>query len=285
MYSILNDFPLNVMYWVKVDDNKYEVLDGQQRIISFCEYLNGNYSIKLNDQAQYFHTLGENIRDKIKNYDRFVIYVCEGTEEEVLEWFKIVNLVGERLTPQEIRNAIYSSPWVTAARKYFSKTNGPAWNQAKDFIKGTPNRQEYLETVINWHLEWLDKKPAIDEYMAEKKKNQTNNAEELILFFNEVVEWINMVFYKLSPNAKRLMKNVDWGYMYNTYHNKNFEAKQVKKLIKNFLEAEDVEKKINCFEYALTQDDKFAQLRLFSEDQKISVLEKQNYLCNKCKKK
>ena len=142
--TINKGFPLNVMYWVKNDDGTFEVLDGQQRTLSFCQYVNNDFS--LNNKA--FHNLTKTEQDRILDY-KCMIYFCEGTDLEKLEWFKIINIAGEKLTDQELRNAVYTGTWLTSAKLKFSKTGCAAYNLGKDYVAGNTIRQEYLETVIS----------------------------------------------------------------------------------------------------------------------------------------
>ena len=151
--TVMKGLPLNVMYWVdrgqefdKDDDTpRYEVLDGQQRTISVCEYVDGSFSV----DDKMFDNLPKDLQDKILDYEMF-IYICDGTESEKLEWFKIINIAGEKLTDQELRNAVYAGTWVSDAKRYFSKTGCAAYNLAGDYLKGSSIRQEYLETAILW---------------------------------------------------------------------------------------------------------------------------------------
>ncbi len=143
--TVQKNFPLNVMYWVKSDNGNYELLDGQQRTISLCQYVNGDYSI----DHMGFDNLTQTEREQILDYP-LMIYICEGTDKEKLDWFKIINIAGEQLTAQELRNAIYTGEWLTEAKKYFSKTACPAYAIASDYLNGSPIRQNYLETAIKW---------------------------------------------------------------------------------------------------------------------------------------
>ncbi|KAA6314038.1 hypothetical protein EZS27_035286, partial [termite gut metagenome] len=175
--TIKKNFPLNVMYWVKNNDS-YEVLDGQQRTISICDYVKGGFSLN----CQFFHNLTEDEKNQILDY-KLMIYFCEGTDKEKLDWFKIINIAGEKLTDQELRNAIYTGEWLTHAKRYFSKTGCAAYNIANDYLTGTPIRQDYLQTVIKWI-----NNNGIEEYMARHQHNP--NANELCLYFNRVIDWV-----------------------------------------------------------------------------------------------
>ena len=266
--TINRNFPLNVMYWVKNKDDTYEVMDGQQRIISFCEYIAGKFSLNF----KYFHNLEEDEKEQILNY-KLMIYFCEGTDKEKLDWFKIINIAGEKLTDQELRNAIYTGTWLTDVKRHFSKTDCPAYNIAGDYMKGSPIRQDYLETVIDWISE--DK---IEEYMA--KNQHKPNANELWLYFQKVVNWIKVVF----PNYRREMKGVDFGILYNQFEDKEFDAKKIEKEITELMQDEDVTKKSGIYLYVLTRNEKYLNIRAFTDKQKREAYERQKGICPKCKK-
>jgi uncharacterized protein with ParB-like and HNH nuclease domain len=142
---VRKNFPLNVLYWVKNADDSYEVLDGQQRTISICEYVTGNFSLNF----QYFHNLTDDERKEILDY-KLMIYFCEGSDREKLDWFRTINIAGEKLTDQELRNAVYTGTWLTEAKKYFSRSLCPAYGIGSDYLNGSPIRQDYLETAIDW---------------------------------------------------------------------------------------------------------------------------------------
>ncbi len=150
--TIKKDFPLNVMYWVKNEDDTYEVLDGQQRTISICEYVAGKFSLNF----QYFHNLEKTEQDQILDY-KLMVYFCEGNDKEKLDWFETINIAGEKLTDQELKNAIYTGTWLTEAKKYFSKSGCPAYSIASNYLKGSSIRQEYLETAISWISGYISK--------------------------------------------------------------------------------------------------------------------------------
>lgn len=266
--TIRKDFPLNVMYWVKNKDGTFEVMDGQQRTISFCEYVAGKFSFKF----QYFHNLEKDEKEQILNY-KLMIYFCEGTDKEKLDWFKTINIAGEKLTDQELRNAIYSGTWLTDAKRHFSKTNCPAYNLASDYMSGSPIRQDYLETTIDWIS-----KGKIEEYMA---KNQNKpNANELWLYFQNVISWVKVIF----PKYRKEMKGVPFGVLYNEFKNKEFDPKEIEKEITELMLDEDVTKKSGIYIYVLTRNEKYLSIRTFTDKQKREAYERQKGICPKCKK-
>lgn len=267
--TIKKGLPLNVMYWVKNGEDSYEVLDGQQRTISFCSYLNGDFSINF----QYFHNLTPEEQEQILNYE-LMVYVCEGTDREKLDWFKIINIAGVKLTNQELRNAIYTGEWLTDAKRYFSKTNCPAYNVAKMYMSGSPIRQDYLETVLRWisHREGIQ----IEEYMAIKQNEK--DAEELWIYFQNVINWVKVLF----PNYRKEMKGIDWGIYYNEYKDKKYKATELEERIVELMLDEDVTKKKGIYEYLIDGKEKHLSIRLFSNKMKREAYERQKGICPKC---
>jgi len=268
--SVMRGLPLNVIYWAKTGDDTYEVLDGQQRTISFCEYVDGSFSV----DDKYFSNLPTDIQNQILDYELFV-YVCDGTDSEKLEWFKIINIVGERLTDQELRNAVYAGSWVTDAKRYFSKTGCAANTFAGDYLKGSSIRQEYLETAISWAA--LKDNISIEEYMARHQHNPT--AQSLWSYFRSVIEWVQSVF----PKVRREMKWLPWGLYYNE-HGKRMDLDPVKLELElqKLLGDEDVTKKSGIYEYLLTGNEKALSIRAFDRRDKLQAYEKQNHKCNLC---
>jgi len=266
--TIRKDFPLNVMYWVKNKGGTFEVMDGQQRTISFCEYIAGKFSLKF----QYFHNLEDDEKEQILNY-KLMIYFCEGTDKEKLDWFRIINIAGEKLTDQELRNAIYSGTWSIDAKRHFSKSSCPAYDIASDYMKGSAIRQDYLEAVLDWIS-----KGKIEEYMA--KHQHKPNANELWLYFQNVINWVKVIF----PKYRKEMKGVPFGILYNEFKNKEFDHKKLEKEITELMLDEDVTKKSGIYQYVLTRNEKFLSIRTFTDKQKRESYERQKGICPKCKK-
>jgi len=269
--TIKNSFPLNVMYWMIREDGGYEVLDGQQRTISIGQYVNGDFS--LNDR--FFHNLTKEEQDKILDYE-LMIYFCEGTDKERLDWFRIINIAGEKLTEQEIRNAVYTGPWLSDAKLKFSKSNCAAYLLANDggsLVSGSPIRQDYLETALSWINDGN-----IEDYMA--KHQHDKNADKLWQYFQNVIEWTRETF----PNYRREMSNVPWGALYNEFKDKKFDPKKLEKEITELMQDEDVTKKSGIYEYVLTRNEKFLNIRSFTDKMKREAYEKQKGVCPWCKK-
>ena len=274
--TVKRGLPLNVMYWCKnIDENgkeTYELLDGQQRTISLCEYLNNSFSF----QDMYFHNLPKDEQERILDYELF-IYVCEGTESEKLEWFKIINIAGEQLTDQELRNAVYCGEWLTDAKRYFSKTGCPAGEIAEDYLKGSSIRQEYLETALKWIANAKDM--TIEGYMSECQENPT--ALELWSYFRNVIEWVESTF----PHKRKEMKGIQWGLLYNRHGTrKDLDPKELEKQIQDLLLDEDVTKKSGIYEYLLTGEERKLNIRAFNRKTKLEAYERQDHKCAICGK-
>lgn len=264
--TVKKDFPLNAMYWVKNNEDDFEVLDGQQRTISICEYVKGNFSLN----HKYFHNLSPEEKQQILNY-KLMVYFCEGTHDEKLEWFKTVNIAGEKLLAQELRNAVFSGPWLTEAKKYFSKPGCPAYSIGSNYLKGSPIRQEYLESALDWISNG-----SIEDYMA---KNQLKrNANELWLYFQSVINWT----IKLFPNYRREIKGVALGRLYNEFKDNAFDPSVLEEEISKLMQDEDVTKKSGIYSYVLTREEKHLNIRAFSDKQKREAYERQKGICTKC---
>ena len=274
--TILKGFPLNIMYWVRNVDSsaecEYEVLDGQQRTISICEYVKGSFSIRWNDKSQYFHTLSKDLQEKFLDY-KLNVYVCQGSESEKLEWFKTINIAGETLTNQELRNAVYASVWLSDAKRRFSKPNGLAVLKGAKYLNGSALRQEFLESAIAWKVD-SRKDEKICEYMAKNAKD-SKNADELWEYFAKVIDWVEMKFEKY----RKEMKGLEWGLFYNTYKDKPLDAKELESKIIELMQDDEVGSKKGVYPYLLSGDEKHLSLRAFSDSVKRAVYEKQGGVC------
>jgi len=267
--TIIKDFPLNVMYWAVRDDGNFEIIDGQQRTISVCQYINGDFSFL----GRYFHNLQDDEQKKILDY-KLMIYLCSGTDSERLEWFRIINIAGEKLTDQELRNAVYAGSWVSDAKRYFSKNGCAAYQIGSSYLSGVAIRQEYMETAIDWLS-----KGNIESYMA--KHQHDANANELWLYFQKVINWVKVVF----PKYRKEMKGVQWGFLFNQFEKINYDSAKLEKEIVRLMLDEDVTSKKGIYEYLLTKNEKHLNIRAFSDNQKREAYERQKGICPKCKKK
>jgi hypothetical protein len=270
--TLRKGFPLNTMYWVigELDGAEaYEVLDGQQRTISICEYVSGSFSIDF----QYFFNLLEEEQERILNY-KLMVYFCEGTPLEKLGWFETINIAGEKLTDQELRNAIYTGPWLSDAKRYFSKTKCPAYAMGSDYMTGSPIRQDYLETTLDWINDGK-----IREYMADHQKDA--NANEIWLYFQSVMNWVKTHF---ADNYRREMKNVPWGHLYNQFHTNQYDAAALEVEVSKLMRDDDVSSKSGIYQYVFNRNEKHLSIRGFTNSQKREAYERQQGVCPSCVK-
>lgn len=269
--TVTKDFPLNVMYWAVRDDGTFEVIDGQQRTISLCQYVAGDFSIDWDNDKLTFNNLTKDKKEQILNYP-LMIYLCSGTDSEKLDWFRTINIAGEQLTDQELRNAVYSGSWVSDAKRYFSKNSRPKIGD--DYLSGAANRQEYLETAIDWIS-----KGKIEDYMS--KHQHDPNANELWLYFQAVINWVRVTFPKYRSKE---MKPVPWGLLYNDFKDKKLDSNKLEKEIAKLMQDDDVTKKSGIYIYVLTRNEKYLNIRSFTDSQKREAYERQKGICPKCKK-
>ena len=276
--SILSDFPLNVMYWIVNDGGKFEMLDGQQRTISICQYINGVFSVNNFN----FTSLANDEQEKILSY-KLMIYYCEGTDSEKRDWFNIVNIAGEQLTPQELRNAIYPGAWITDAKRRFSKRNSPAQIFAGKYLSGDPIRQEFLQTVLKWYAEYEHTEGKSDDEIIRNcmsRHQRDSGAERLWLYFQNVINWVQSLF----PNYRREMQGLNWGYYYNNFHDKNFDAHELETRLLELFDDDEITRNAGIYEYLIDGQEKHLQLRKFSDKDKRKVYERQKGKCRRCEK-
>lgn len=272
--SVKNKFPLNVFYWAKHNDSSFEIIDGQQRTLSICDYFDKTHMFAVD--GHYCHSLPNEVRKIIEEYE-LDIYICDGTEEEKLNWFKVINIPSKVLTEQELRNIVYTGKWLSEAKKYFSKANCPAYNNYKDYLQGTAIRQDYLETVLSWIAD--RDKISIEEYMS-LHKNDTN-ANELWLYFQNVMNTVITTF-KVYRNY---MKNKNWGVLYNNnpkFKNGELDPDEVEKKIQELIKDEDITKQSGIYEFIITGDEKSLSIRAFPNSIKNEKYEEQGHRCVKC---
>ncbi len=272
MDTVTNGFPLNTMYWVVRDDGRYEVLDGQQRTISICRYVNGSFSHNM----RYFTNLQPDEKEKILNYD-LQVYFCEGSESEKLSWFKTINIAGERLTNQEIRNAVFAGSWTAEAKKIFSKSNCAGKLLSDKYVNANPIRQELLETALSWFVGKDDK--LICKYMGQHQNNA--NANELWVYFQFVIAWVKAMFVVY----RKEMKGIDWGSLYNQYHENSYDPAQLEDEICSLIENEEVTNHKGIYYYLFDRKESHLSLREFDEKMKRKAYEQQGGICPLCKKR
>ncbi len=266
MDTIRNGFPLNVIYWAKNEDGTFEVLDGQQRTISFCQYVCGDFSI----DNRAFHNLTNTEKEQILNYP-LMVYFCEGNDKEKLDWFKIINIAGEKLTDQELRNAVYTGPWLTHAKSIFSKSNCAAYLLSKDYVSGSPIRQEILETALSWISNG-----EIEKYMSMHQHDP--NANELWMYYRSVIDWVQLTF----PEYRKEMKGIEWGGLYDQFKDELFDTHKLEQEIQSLMLDDDVTKKRGIYPYVLNRDEKYLNLRAFTPNQKREAYERQKGICPRC---
>ena len=265
--TVNKSYPLNVMYWAVREDGNFEVIDGQQRTISLCQYVNGDFSFMFRG----FDNLQNDEQEKILNY-KLMVYMCSGTDSEKLEWFKTINIAGEKLTEQELRNAVYSGSWVSDAKRYFSKTGCPAFRIGSDYINGSPIRQEYFETAIDWISNGN-----IEVYMSNHQHDP--NASALWRYFQDVITWVEATF---TTKRSKFMKGVNWGKLYNKYKDVVYDTKAIEEETVRLILDDDVTKKSGIYPYILTRDEKYVSIRSFTDPTKHKIYEQQKGICVKC---
>lgn len=279
--TVLKGYPLNVMYWVRRSEDAecpYEVMDGQQRTLSLCEYVDGKFAY---DFKNFFNQPAD-IQKLILDYP-LTIYLCEGEPSEKLEWFKTINIAGKPLNEQEINNAVYAGPFVTDAKRHFSKSNCGAYRLGKDLVNGTPIRQEFLKKALEWmaeHETREGKPQSVVGYMAEHQHDP--NANNLWAYFQNVLNW-TITNFDLKK-FKKIMKGLNWALYYDKYHSTTLDTADLASRISKLILDSDVQKQMGIIPYVLTGDERHLDLRGFPEDIKLAVWEKQHHICPSCQK-
>lgn len=255
--SILAGYPLGLIYFNEPAEGKYEVLDGQQRITSFGRYVTGKFAIKIDGMEQYFSGLAKDQQEKILQTP-LTIYICQGEEKEIKDWFKTINIAGVPLNQQELRNAIFSGEFVTLAKAEFSNSQNANVQKWSAYIKGTTIRQEILECALDWVSAAQGK--TIDNYMSEHRHD--TNINELKVYFTSVIDWISSVF----NDVENEMRGLEWGRLYETYHTRAYNPDEVQSRVRA-LYADVFVKRSGVFEYVLggEQDKRLLEIRLFEE--------------------
>ena len=279
--TVLQNYPLNIMYWVKRSEDAecpYEVMDGQQRTLSLCEYVADTFAVDFKN----FSNQPADVRKKILDY-KLTIYVCEGEESEKLEWFKTINIAGKPLNEQEIRNAVYAGPFVSDAKKHFSKSNCGAYRLGKDLVNGSPIRQDFLKKALEWmanHENRQGKYQSAVGYMAMHQHDP--NAIPLWTYFQNILNWAISTFN--MKKFKKIMKGLDWDKFYDLYHESSLEVEKMEKQIVDLMGDDEIQRPQGIIPYVLTGDERCLDLRSFPEKIKLAVWEKQNHKCAICGK-
>lgn len=265
--TVMSGFPLNVMYWADRDDGTFEIIDGQQRTISIAQYVHGDFSL----DGRYFHSLQADEQGRVLDYE-LTIYACTGTDSEKLAWFKVINIAGETLRAQELRNAVYAGPWLADARAHFSRPNGPAQGLGSPYLSGSPIRQDYLETVLKWISGG-----GIEEYMSAQQHEP--DAGELWHYFRSVIDWTQATF----PKKRASMKSVDWGPLYGQHHERNdLDPARLEAEVAKLHKDDDVKRKPGIYPYVLTRDEKHLNIRAFTSSMRETAYERQAGICARC---
>ncbi|MBR1837552.1 MAG: DUF262 domain-containing protein [Kiritimatiellae bacterium] len=265
--SVMQGFPLNVMYWARREDGSFEVMDGQQRTISLCQFAAGDFSYDM----RFFANLTDAERGRFLDY-RLMVYRCEGTDEEKLRWFQTINIAGEKLTEQELRNAVYAGPWTSDAKRHFSRPGCAAYKIASAYLDGSPIRQDYLETALRWIGNGADPR----FYMALHQHDP--NANPLWLYFQQVVNWAKATF----PVARTPMKKVPWGLLYNKFAEVPQDPKALEARVAKLVADSDVQKKSGIWEYVLDGDERHLGIRAFDDNTRLEAYERQHSVCSLC---
>lgn len=265
--TIFKGFPLNVFYWVVNDDGKFEVLDGQQRTVSFSQYRNGDFSILHNGHRKAFQNLPNDQQERFLDYE-LMVYFCKGNDSDKLDWFKTINIAGAKLTDQELRNAVYIGPWLTSAKSRFSKTGGAAYALGEKYLTGKPIRQEYLETALKWIS-----KGNIDDYMSQHQHDP--NANELWTYFRNVIDWTESTF----TTYRSEMKGIPWGALYNSFKDELYDTDDLERQVTELMQDPDVTSHKGIYSFLLTRDEKHLSIRQFNIAERRTAYERQQGRC------
>lgn len=270
--SVMGGFPLSVFYWCVTGEGTYEVLDGQQRTISICEFVAGSFSVT---DGMYFANLPDNLQERFLDYE-LMVYVCDGTASEKLDWFKVINIAGEKLTDQELRNAVYAGSWVSDAKRYFSKTGCAASAVARDYLKGSSIRQEYLQTALSWAAD--AEGCSIEDYMARHQHDAS--AQPLWSYFRSVIDWVQATF---TVKRAREMRGVPWGPLYNRNRDRrDLDPAGVEEQVRRLMGDPDVTRKAGIYEYVLEGDERKLSIRQFNARERRAAYERQGGVCAAC---
>lgn len=270
--TISKNYPLNVMYWVEKEDGTYEVMDGQQRTLSICHYYWGAFAVNWKGNLWGFSNLPDAEREQFLNYE-LDVYICkDGTDTEKLDWFQVINIAGEELTNQEIRNAVFAGSWVTDAKRYFSRSNCAAKRISDGYISKAWIRQAGLELAI----EWVAKRDGltIDEYM--RRHQHDSDCSDLWTYFNLVMTWVKMKFIGKHAN---LYTSTDWGEMYRKHKDDQIDAKKLEEWISELLKDGEITNKKGILWYVLDNNEQHLGLRAFDEKTALEVYEEQGHKC------
>lgn len=290
--TAMKGFPLNIMYWVDNGDGTYDCLDGQQRTISLCNFVSGVSSFSAEwfngGKKNYIHTIQRidpDMYERFMNYE-LEVYICRGAKSERMEWFRTINIAGEELYPQELRNANYVSPWLTDAKRYFSKASSsstakcPAERIGGQYTNKNANRQEILAQVISWFIGSTEDAD-ICQYMEDHINDP--DASELWNYFNSIIDWINEIFPGVYDKG---MASVNWGALYNQYGEDDLDPDDICAKFDELIEfkaSKELDISVaKIVEYCITRDEKLLKHRQFSEPQRSTLYNRQKGICPDC---
>lgn len=263
--SIINGYPLGLIYFNTTQNNKYEILDGQQRITSIGRFIKNNFSININNTNSYFNGLSQDLKDKILN-TKLLVYICDGTESQIKKWFQTINISGVPLNEQELLNAVYSGDFITNLKQVFSNNRNPKVTNWSLYLKGTTQRQDYLETALKWYTNGN-----IGEFLSQNRDNK--NIDNVTNYFDSIINWIESIFKKHYKE----MKGLNWGALYNKYKNNSYNSTEVTEKLEKLFNDIYVTNKKGIFEFILSgaSDYKLLNVRIFNNNIKRTVYTKQ----------
>lgn len=275
--TILHGYPLNIIYFSSCPDGTWEVLDGQQRILSILHFIKGDYSIVWNGETYYYHNLPSALKDRFNSYP-LLVYLCEGNESDKLSWFSRINIQGIVLNDQELINATYHGPFISDARLMFAKPSCRALKVAqiggKMFISGNPMRQDILETALSWAS--YAENISIKDYVARHQHDE--NADALWEYFAKVTKWVKEKF----TFFRKEMTSVKWGVLYHQYKNDTRTAEEIEAEVSDHMKDDEITRKAGIYEFIFSRDERVLSLRKFSDTQKRTAYEKQGHRCAHC---
>lgn len=267
--TVMKGFPLNVMYWAQRADGTFEVMDGQQRTISLAQYATGAFS----RDFRFMHNLTEDEQAAFLAYE-LTVYVCSGLDSEKLDWFRTINIAGERLTDQELRNAVYHGPWLADAKRYFSRTGCAAYQLGSDYVTGSPIRQDYLQTALTW-VAGRDGS-SIEGYMGVHQ--QDKNANDLWTYYQAVIAWVKLVF----PVTRKEMKGLKWGDLYAAHSDDDLDGPTLEEDVRRLMADDDVTNRKGIYAYLLDGQERHLSIRAFTPSQRRAAYERQGGVCPVC---
>ena len=274
--TILDGCPIGLLYFNKIADDKFEVLDGQQRITSLGRFQIGKFGLKTSStKPKYYSSLSDEMREKFLQ-TRLTVYICEGTEDEIKSWFRKINIAGIPLNAQEISNSVYSGEFVTLAKAEFSNSQNSNLDMWRAYVRGNVQRQEILQVALSWVAKSTER-DAIDDYMSRHRRD--DNIDELKNYFNAVIDWIEKTFSETYDE----MCGLEWGRLYETFHANEYDTAALQAEIEKLYEDDAVTDKRGIFEYVLggETEPKLLHVRFFEESVKKSAYARQKKIAER----